>query len=670
MNKKTATLLHAEEKNRYICKLKKSMAKTKQIGVQARAATVAANSYNEAENTVEVVFATDTPVMRTTWDGTYYEVLSIEASAMRMERINAGAPVLANHYNSIGYQLGKVERAWIENGQAKAMLRFSKREDVQGIIQDIKDGIITNVSVGYRVYEYEEKAAPTAAPSGVRKETTPTYIARDWEPYEISMVAMPADYKAGVRSEIEPQPNEVTIISRIEEKPMPTENSNTPPVAPNAPTAEDVKRSEEAGKKAERERIIEIRNASEKVGLSADFYNKHIEGGTSVEDFRKAAFDELAKNNPKMGSPTPDARVQADEVDKRRAAMSDALEGRAAGKIADGKNEYRGMSLLRMAGECVERAGGNTRHLTDAQIARAALNIDRQRAGMHTTSDFPIILGNTIDRNLRRGYELQARSFVPFTTRRTVRDFREITDVQLSELVGGLDKIPEGGAYKYATLAESKEVYRLAKYGKKIAVTWETIINDDLGAFSRVPTLLANQVAQMQSKIVYDILLTNPNMGDGNALFSTAHGNIAASGTTISEASLEAMFIAMRNQKDLNGTDLINVVPAFLVVGPAREVLARKFMSASFQPNTTSDINIFAQSMQIIVDPRITGNKWYAIANPNQLDTIETAVLEGEGEIYTEQREGFDVDGLEIKIRSTFAAKAKDWRGMYYNAGN
>jgi len=645
---------------------------TKQIGFLGRSAQVAASSYNETDNTIEVVFATDTPVARSTWDGTYNEVLRIDEQAIRMERINSGAPVLNNHrtYAGVDMQLGKVERAWIEDGVAKAILRFSNREDVKPIIQDIRDGIITNVSVGYRVYKYEEKAAPTtqAAPEGSqRTDTTPTYVATDWEPFEVSMVSIPADTKAGVRAADGESQNDVILITSNIERTMPQEK--TPNPAPVALTEEQVRAAQESAIKAERARVQDIQVAARQASLGEEFASRHINEGSTIEEFRAAAFAEMEKRSPKIQTNNSQSRVTADESDKIRTGMSEAIESRASGTYNDRKNEYAGMSLLRMAAECIERAGGNTKSLTDAQIAKAALNLDRYRAGMHSTSDFPIILGNTIDRKLKSAYQLQAQTFRPFTTRRTVRDFREITDVQMSEL-GALDKIVEGGEYQFATVSESKEVYRLAKYGKRIAITWEALINDDLGAFNRIPTLMANQVAQLQSKIVYDILLTNANMGDGNALFSTAHTNIAASGGTISEATLEAMFIAMRNQKDLNGTDLINVSPAFLLVGPAREVLARKFMSASFQPAATGDINVFAQSMQIIVDPRITGNKWFGVANPSQIDTIETAVLEGEGEIYTEQREGFDVDGVEVKIRSTFAAKAKDWRGMYYNAGN
>ena len=83
----------------------------------------------------------------------------------------------------------------------------------------------------------------------------------------------------------------------------------------------------------------------------------------------------------------------------------------------------------------------------------------------------------------------------------------------------------------------------------------------------------------------------------------------------------------------------------------------------------TSDTNIFRGSLDLIVEGRITGNQWYLACAPSRIDTIEYGTLAGEPEIYTEQREGFNVDGLEIKVRSTFGAKAIDWKGMYSNTG-
>jgi hypothetical protein len=73
--------------------------------------------------------------------------------------------------------------------------------------------------------------------------------------------------------------------------------------------------------------------------------------------------------------------------------------------------------------------------------------------------------------------------------------------------------------------------------------------------------------------------------------------------------------------------------------------------------------------MQVIVEPRLTGNQWYLSAAPGIIDTIEYAYLEGEQGLFTEQRNGFEVDGLEVKARLVFGTKAIDWRGLYKNAG-
>jgi hypothetical protein len=73
-----------------------------------------------------------------------------------------------------------------------------------------------------------------------------------------------------------------------------------------------------------------------------------------------------------------------------------------------------------------------------------------------------------------------------------------------------------------------------------------------------------------------------------------------------------------------------------------------------------------------IAEPRLdaaSDKAWYLIANPNQIDTIEYAYLEGQQGAYIESRNGFDVDGVEIKARLDFGAKAIDWRGLYKNSG-
>jgi hypothetical protein len=125
----------------------------------------------------------------------------------------------------------------------------------------------------------------------------------------------------------------------------------------------------------------------------------------------------------------------------------------------------------------------------------------------------------------------------------------------------------------------------------------------------------------------------------------------------------------MRKQTGLKGR-VLNLTPSFLIVGPDNESLANKYTSASFVAAKAGDINPnFNTSLEVVVDSRIAGNAWYLSAAPAMVDTVEYCYLEGEQGLYTEQRLGFEVDGLQIKARHVVAAKSIDHRGMYKNAG-
>src|SRR5262245_27809909 len=122
----------------------------------------------------------------------FYEALSLDPSAVRMDRLKNGAPLLNAHSSgNVLDQIGVVEDAWLEGGQGLARVRFSDRSDVQPIFNDVKNGIIRNVSVGYRVYKFQDVSGDN--------DTMKTLKAVDWEPMELSMVPIGADAGASVR---------------------------------------------------------------------------------------------------------------------------------------------------------------------------------------------------------------------------------------------------------------------------------------------------------------------------------------------------------------------------------------------------------------------------------------------------------------------------------------
>lgn len=153
-------------------------------------------SFNEESRTIDVIWTTGATVRRRSWiDGPYDEELVVTPATVRLDRLNAGAPFLNSHD---GYDLAGVigavvpKTARIEKGRGVATVQISRRDDVQGIVQDIRDGVIRNISVGYRVHGIEKLE---------RKDKVPLWRVTDWEPMELSAVPIPADPGAHVRSE-------------------------------------------------------------------------------------------------------------------------------------------------------------------------------------------------------------------------------------------------------------------------------------------------------------------------------------------------------------------------------------------------------------------------------------------------------------------------------------
>jgi DNA-directed RNA polymerase subunit F len=541
------------------------------------------------------------------------------------------------------------------------------------------------------------------------------YIARSWEPNEISFVTIPADPKAGVRGEGDESPEpeiidnqqrgldtdmteaekkalrdaerqRATEITRavadaglsaefarglIDNENMTVEAARAAINAEKERVSNDPKAAKEEGMKAERARAAAITTAVKAAKLDDEFARSLVDEGVSIDVARERILAKFAELDPHAGTSGSRVSVGTEEASKIRTGMENALVHRAdpTQALTPEGREFRGMDLMDMARFAVEKAGGNTRGLSKREIAMAALNVDSSRAaGMHATSDFPIVLGNTVNRTLRSAYELYPQTFKPFTRQSSAKDFREKTLAQIGDLTSKFKEIKEGGEYTYGTLGEAKESYKLAKYGQIIAITWETLINDDLGAFNRISQSIGMKAAQLESDIVWGILTGNPTMGDGTALFHADHGNLAGAGTVIDINNLSKAKAAMRKQKSL-GKDFLNLTPSFLIVGPDKELEAYQYATANIVANDQSKVNPFASGLQVIVEPRLSGNTWFLSSSPGMIDTIEYAYLEGEQGLFTEQRNGFEVDGLEIKARLVFGAKAIDWRGLYRNPG-
>ena len=648
-------------------------------------------SVDEAARTFEVLWTTGAQVRRYSWarDEEFDEELLVTPGAMRLERLNGGAPFLNSHASwSLRSILGVVEEGSIriENGEAFARIRLSERDEVEDIWRDIRSGIIRNVSVGYRVHRFERVAKADRTDGGTRA----LYRAVDWEPLEISAVAIGADASAGIRSEPGDQINRLhpcTITMRgfpmlkndpaeaDDTRDAPAARSADPaPQAPSAPTsAAPVAPDAEAIRAEERRRSADIMALCRRAGF-ADMADDLIGRGVSIDDARAAVLDKLVENDPagRTVEPAP-AQARGDGAAEiaYRDDVSNALLHRhnpGAHALEAGSREFRGLTLLEMARHAIERRGGSTRGLSKMEVARAAF--EQRATGHHATSDFPAILANVANATLRQAYASTPRTFGAWARRATITDFKPVQRTQL----GGapdLQKVLESGEFQYGTIGEGREVYALATYGRIVAITRQVLINDDLDAFTRLPASFGASAADLESDIVYAILMQNPAMGDGKTLFHADHGN-QGTASIISESALASAYRAFGQQKALEDR-LISILPRWILTPPGpRAVEARKQVTAT-TPGSTAEVNTFSGRLEVIEEPRLIPasgqDPWFLAADPARIDTIEYAYLDGQEGVFTETRTGFEVDGLEIKARHDFAAKAIDWRGLYRNPG-
>lgn len=617
---------------------------------------------NEEKRTVQIKWYTGAKVDRYSWSqGKYFLQLSMDPSHVKLDRLKSGkSPFLNAHSSySLGSVLGVIEDVRIEAGVGYGTVRFSNRKDVEGIFQDVKDGILGNVSVGAQINKLEKIDED--------ENEVKTYLATDWEPLEVSLVPIGADPNAQTFSHENEGEDPLAKLfegGHISMAEKPKDQEANPVVTPEpkqeALTAEQLA----SATKAERERVQEITRLGKLYGMDEKFANTHIESGASLAKVKELILEELAAKAPDVSG----VSVGATENDKQREALQDALSHKInpSHKLKEERSPYRGQPLVGMAREYLGRQGVNVQGLSPHEIAELSLS-GRTGLAYHTTSDFPLILADSINRRLRDTYMEALPTWQPFCSRATAPNFKKMKVVALGA-VSSFKKVGESGEYQYGTMGESGEEYAVEKSGIIIALTYEAMVNDDLSAFDRIPRGLTAAARRQESNTIYDILMGNPTMADGEQLFSAAHGNIAATGSVITDAALDAARQAMRTQKDGDNVYL-NITPEYLIVGPTLEGAARKMITREVVPGKTSDVNIWAAAFNLIVDPRITDKKWFLAASPAQIDTIEYAYLAGEEGMSTTMRSGFEVDGLEIKVRHVFGAAPIDYRGLYYNPG-
>lgn len=448
---------------------------------------------------------------------------------------------------------------------------------------------------------------------------------------------------------------------------------------------------------ADAARRKEIHAAVKLAKLERSFADELCDSRVSVSDARKRIIERMA-NQPSGTSVGADVRVTGDGSERFYRALGDGLVLRSmksarisqTPKVEKDAQDFANMPLKRAAELILRQNGINTDRISEADICKIAMGsrhaarANRIERAYHTTGSFANLLLDAANKTLLAAYEE-----APFTWNLwarqapSVADFKAINRMRFSESPDP-EIVPEKQKYKEKTMSDSRESYKVEKYGALFTVSWETVVNDDLDAISRVPAMHGNACRRKVNKEVYSVLTSNPVMGDGVALFGSHSSgtNLSGSADAINSTSISAGFKAMMLQKGLSSDAIINVQPRYLIVPATVSAVALTFTASLADPNAggnapgnSNTMNIYGPNgmrpLQVIVEPILDGNSvssWYLAADPSQIDTVEVSFLQGEESPVVEDEWDFDAEVYKYKVRQTFGVKAIDWRGLYKNA--
>lgn len=418
-----------------------------QRGMQLERAAI-----NQEARTVELAFASETPYER--WWGV--EILDCSSKSMRLQRIKSGAPLLCDH--NTRDQIGVIELVQIGADKvARAVVRFGKSARAEEWFQDVIDGIRSSVSVGYEIHS--AKLVET-------KDGVDTYRVDDWEPYEVSIVSVPADTSVGVgRAAGEESPVIPPKTTRSKEFPaMQTAPEATPAPAAPAIQSQDTAARDAAQRKLTAE-LLAIGDAHERFN-GRQLAREAIErGDTNTEALRSHIMN--AMTAAQKGT-TPAANLDLSRGETQRFSVLKAIRA-LVDKDWSGAGFERECHL-----EILKRTGLNAAvhggFYMPADIQKRDLTVGTTTAG-----------GNLV------GTNLQPQSFIDLLRARSVCAGLGMT--MLTGLVGNVT-IPKltGAATAYWLANEATAITESQQTFGQLALSPKT-----LGVYTEISRLLMMQ---------------------------------------------------------------------------------------------------------------------------------------------------------------------------------
>jgi len=320
-----------------------------------------------------------------------------------------------------------------------------------------------------------------------------------------------------------------------------------------------------------------------------------------------------------------------------------------------------------------------------------------------TTSDFPYLFGEVLDRQLLAGFKDTPQVMPQVCRPGRVKDFRTVHRYEISNGDQRLEEVSEKGEYLASDRDEAKYEYALKKYGRQFDISWEAIINDDLGALRDTPMRFAKAARRAEEYFLTSLFWNAA--GPLDAYFAAANGGAAVAATPLTIANLETGVEAMAAYTDQGSSPIMNR-PKFLMIPPALEFTARQILTSANKqwvwpendeggPFAYPTSNVIAQyGLQILINPWIpiiatTGTigatTWALFSDPGDIAAAEFGLLTGHespelfmkasnqsrvgGGIASPMDGDFETDNIFYKVRHCFGGVTLSGRAGYASDG-
>ena len=611
-------------------------------------------------------------------------------------------PLLANHENHTLGRVGVVN-AKAEGGHlAIAGDIVAGGELAEAIVAQGKAGADWQLSIGAEVEAAELVQEGKRTVNGVEHEA-PFYHVTKSTLREVSVVAVGADRSTHmtVTAQLQLKGNSIMEpeVTNKETKPVEAAAPANPPATPAAVPKDtpktvtasatpekpadpmpDAKAIAAEAVKAERDRVTMI-----KVACGSEF--PEIEAKAIAEGWdRNRVNEEVLKayraKQPTTSAPAVTVKKSGMTEKTLEAALSlragidgDTLAKDMGEETVEAAMKDCDIPLQGVLAECMRLEGMNVPRTFDNSAIKAAFS----------TVSLPGILSNVAQKKLLQAYRAQPIIATSLCTSADLSDFKENQRFRLTD-IGDLKPVGADGEIKDGGVSEEKAVNQLDTYAKKFCLTRKMIINDDLGAFLKVPTAMGNRAARLVDQLFFERLMANPTMVDGKLLFSTNHKNLlSGANSALSADSLKKAIKVFLDQTDADGQP-VNVEPSILLVPTALKFLAVELtrgaalmMSGGAEQTIRPTLNVLAdQNLQIVSSPYLSNAKydgasetaWYLFGKPGTVDTFEIGYLKGKRTPTVERGDlDFNVLGIWFRVYFDVGIREQDHRGMVKSNG-